>query len=333
MAPIGDIFEDSTPKKAMRRAKYYFNPDTLQYERLQKPLKRKLLEGLIYLASLSVLFIGIRILVDSELNSPKIRHFSEKNEELRKAYSQLNKKIYLAGNFLSDIQKRDDKVYRSVFEMEPIPSSVREAGFGGSEDYYSNLYSRDADFVKNTARKLDELSTKVKVQSVSLTDLYRKAKEKSLLLERKPSIQPISPADQFWLTSTFGYRWDPFTRNRRMHHGIDLAGPVGLNIYATGAGVVEVAEHNRYGYGKEVIVNHGFGYTSIYAHLEKILVKQGQKVRRGELVGQLGNTGRSTGPHLHYEIRKDGKPVNPMHFFYENLSPEEYKKIIVLNPY
>ncbi|MGC9342011.1 MAG: M23 family metallopeptidase [Bacteroidales bacterium] len=315
----------------MRREKYYFNPETLQYEKMQKPLKRKLLEGLFYLAVLSGLFIGLRLLLDAELSSPKIRYFTQKNSELRKAYSQLNTKITLAESFLSDVQKRDDKVYRSVFELEPIPSSVREAGFGGSEDYYSNLNSRDGDFVKSTARKLDELSTKVKVQSVSLEDLYLIAKEKSLLLERKPSIQPISPADQFWLTSTYGYRWDPFTRNRRMHHGIDLAGPLGLNIYAAGAGVVEVAEYNRHGYGKEVIINHGFGYKTVYAHLDEILVTRGQKIKRGEAIGTLGSTGRSTGPHLHYEIRKNGRPVNPMYYFYENISPAEYKMITSIN--
>lgn len=317
----------------MRRAKYYFNPDKLQYEKLQKPLKRKLIEGFIYLASVSVLFIGLRIILDKDVNSPKIKFFSQKNEELKKAYFHLNTQINLAERFLTAVQVRDDKVYRSVFELDPIPPSVREAGFGGSEDYYANLYSRDADFVKITARKLDELSTKVKVQSVSLSDLYRKAKEQSLLLERKPSIQPISPGDQFWLTSSFGYRWDPFTRHRRMHQGIDLAGPVGLNIYASGGGTVKVAEYNRHGYGKEVIIDHGFGYESIYAHLDDILVKKGQKVERGELVGTMGNTGRSTGPHLHYEIRKDGSPVNPMYFFFENLSPEEYREIVVLNSY
>lgn len=315
----------------MRRKKFYFNKETLQYEKLQKPLKRKIRDGFIYVAALSVIFIGARLLIDKKFTSPKVNYFTQENTELREAYSQLNSKINLAEGYLYDIQKRDDIVYRSVFELDPIPASVREAGFGGNEDYFSNLFSRDAQFVKETAQKLDELSTKVKVQSVSLTDLYRKAKEQSLLLERKPTIQPISPGDRFWLTSTFGIRWDPFTRNRRMHHGIDMAGQIGLNIYATGAGVVEVAGYNRHGYGNEVIVNHGFGYRTIYAHLEEILVNVGDKVKRGQLVGELGSTGRSTGPHLHYEIRKDNRPVNPMYFFYENLSAAEYDKIIVLN--
>lgn len=315
----------------MRRTRYYYNTDTLRFEKLQKPLKIRIRNAAIYLTILSSIFIGIRLLLDNDLTSPKVTYFTQKNDELKQEYDELNNRINLAENFLYEIQNRDDKVYRSVFDLDPIPPSVREAGFGGSEDYYHELYSRNTDFVKNTAMKLDELSKKARVQSVSLSDIYQKAKNQSLLLERKPSIQPISPADRFWLTSTFGYRWDPFTKRRRMHHGIDLAGPVGLNVYSTGAGMVEIAEHNRYGYGKEVIIDHGFGYKSVYAHLDEIHVKAGDTLKKGELIGKLGNTGRSTGPHLHYEIRKDNRSVNPMYFFYEDLSPEEYEKIIVLN--
>jgi murein DD-endopeptidase MepM/ murein hydrolase activator NlpD len=315
----------------MRRTRYYYNPRTLQFEKLQKPLKVRIRNGAIYVTVISILFIGVRLLIDRDFTSPKVTYFTQRNLELRHEYQKLDKKINLAETFLYQIQNRDDKVYRSVFNLEPIPPSVREAGFGGSEDYYQDLYSRNTEFVRNTARKLDELSTKARIQSVSLSDIYQKAKDQSLLLERKPSIQPISPADQFWLTSTFGYRWDPFTKRRRMHHGIDLAGPVGLNIYSTGAGVVEVAEFNRHGYGKEIIINHGFGFKSVYAHLDEIHVKVGDTLKKGQLIGKLGDTGRSTGPHLHYEIRKYNQAVNPMYYFYEDLSPDEYAKIIVLN--
>jgi murein DD-endopeptidase MepM/ murein hydrolase activator NlpD len=311
----------------MRRKRYFYNRETLRFEKAQKPLREKLRNGLLYFIVLTGLFIGLRLILDKEFKSPKVRYFSERNEDLRKAYSDLNDKIFLAEQFLSQIQKRDDKVYRSVFDLEPIPTSVREAGFGGSDNYYADLYSENTEFVKTTARKLAELSTKAKVQSISLTDLYSKAKEQQLLVARKPSINPISPADHVWLTSTFGARKDPFSGRRKMHHGIDLAGRVGTKIYASGGGVVEVAEHNRYGYGKEVIIDHGFGYRSIYAHLHDILVSAGDTIKRGQLIGTLGNTGRSTGPHLHYEIRKNDRAVNPMYYFYEDLSIREYTLI------
>ncbi len=301
----------------------------MRFERTRKRLWIRFRNGFLYLLALSIVFVGIRLMIDNDYSSPKVNHFSRKNAELKSAYTDLNKKINLTENFLSEIQLRDDKVYRSVFDLEPIPNSVREAGFGGSDNYYSDLYSGNTDFVKSTARKLAELSTKARVQSVSLTDLYSIAKEKQLLNARKPSINPISPADHVWLTSSYGYRYDPFTKKRKMHNGIDLAGNAGIHIYATGEGVVEVAEYNRYGYGKEIIINHDFGYRTVYAHLNEILVNPGDTVKRGQLIGTLGSTGRSTGPHLHYEVRQGKKAVNPMYYYYDDLSAQEYEKITI----
>ncbi|MFW5820487.1 MAG: M23 family metallopeptidase [Bacteroidota bacterium] len=311
----------------MRRKRYFYNSETLRFERAQKPLRLRIRNGFFYFALLSVSFIGIRLLIDKNFTSPKVKYLSQKNTELKNEYLKLNRNIDLAESFLTEIQKRDDKVYRSVFDLEPIPNSVREAGFGGSENYSSGLYSGNSDFVKLTARKLAEISTKARVQSVSFTDIYRKAKDQQLLLARKPSINPISPSDRVWLTSGFGYRRDPFSGQKRMHHGIDLAGNTGINIYASGEGVVRVASHSRYGYGKEVIIDHGFGYESIYAHLHEILVSSGDTVKRGQLIGTLGSTGRSTGPHLHYEVRHNNRAVNPMYFFYEDLTASEYLMI------
>jgi murein DD-endopeptidase MepM/ murein hydrolase activator NlpD len=232
-----------------------------------------------------------------------------------------------------ETQRRDDKVYRSIFDLEPIPSSVREAGFGGASGTVSGILNHTGiEMVNNTETKLEILSNKALVQSWSLTDLYKMAKLHQKLILSKPSIQPISPADSFWLTSTFGYRWDPFNGGKRMHAGIDLAGKVGLRVYATGDGVVISAENSRNGYGKEILIDHSFGYVSRYAHLQKINVKIGQKVRRGQYIGNLGNTGRSTGPHLHYEVLLNGRSQNPMYFYFEDLTPEEYRKIVQLSP-
>ncbi|MCF8380243.1 MAG: M23 family metallopeptidase [Bacteroidales bacterium] len=312
----------------MKRVIFIFNQETLQFEKVQKSLRRKLRDGLIFTFILGSIFISTRIILDDKVISPKVNSFTVKNENLRVAYVTLNEEIINSEKKLAGIQLRDDKLYRSVLELEPIPSSVREAGFGGSEDYSENLNLRDAEFVTKTALKLDKLSNKAKIQSVSLNDLYTEAMNQQLFISHKPSIQPISPADKFWLTSTYGVRYDPFTKGRRMHQGIDLAGQVGLKIYASGDGIVQSAGYNFSGYGKEVTLDHGFGYESIYAHLNKILVSEGDTVRRGQLIGELGSTGRSTGPHLHYEIRFFGKTVNPMYYFYENISAKEYNLMI-----
>jgi murein DD-endopeptidase MepM/ murein hydrolase activator NlpD len=207
--------------------------------------------------------------------------------------------------------------------------AVREAGFGGSEmPYGGNAINTNDQDVWNIAVKLEKLSTKAKVQSGLLSDLFVKAQSQQKRIASKPSIQPISPDDEFRISSSYGYRWDPFTNRKRMHQGLDLAGHVGLNIYATGDGIVISAIDSKIGYGKEVIIDHGFGYITRYAHLQKIEVKRGETIKRGQVIGLLGSTGRSTGPHLHYEVIVNSKTANPMHFYYENLNPAEYKAII-----
>jgi murein DD-endopeptidase MepM/ murein hydrolase activator NlpD len=212
--------------------------------------------------------------------------------------------------------------------MEPLPTSIREAGTGGAVRYGSLQSISNPDLVIDVFDKLDKLHTRARIQSSSFADLEEAAVTQQQLLARKPLIQPISPEDRYWLTSTFGYRLDPFTKARRLHQGIDLAGQHGLKIYATGDGVVEEAGFNRHGYGNEVVLDHGFGYESRYAHLQDILVKPGQKVSRGDVIGTLGSSGRSTGPHLHYEIRHNNRAINPMHCYYEDLTPLEFQAMV-----
>jgi len=312
----------------MKQGKYYINPETLTFEPVKKPLKQRLRNGLIYFVAFSFIAVGLRFFSDQYVTSPKVKYFSQKNQELKLAYNDLNEKIQFAESHLKDIEIRDDKIYRSVLDLEPIPMSVREAGYGGSESFKEDLSSRNTGFVTSTAQKLEQLKSKAKIQSASFSDIYELAREKEQLIKHIPSIRPISPSDHIWLTSTFGYRIDPFHKGRRMHHGVDLAGRKGIKIYASGDGVVKEAYYNRHGYGKEVTIDHGFGYVSRYAHLNKILVKPGQKIKRGQLIGELGSTGRSTGPHLHYEIRHFGHCVNPMYYYYEDIKPEEFEVIV-----
>ena len=312
----------------MYRNRYYFNPETLRFEKFERTLRQQFRVASVYLGALVIFAIILRIGFDMVVTSPKVNYFNQKNQSLKEDYQRLEEQIAKSELFLQEIQKRDDRLYRSVFDLEPIPNSIREGGYGGSRSTLVGLFSKVGfEIVSNTATKLDKLSSKASIQSSSLHDLNKLAKSAQVLKSSKPSIQPISPADSFWMTSSFGRRKDPFNGGRRMHMGIDLAGRVGLKVFATGDGVVIAAESSKKGYGKEVIISHGFGYLSRYAHLHKISVKRGQKVKRGQLIGNLGSTGRSTGPHLHYEVLHQDKPVNPMYFYYENLTGEEYQEI------
>lgn len=256
--------------------------------------------------------------------TPRQIIYQRANKTLRSEYASLNLELQQVESQLMELRNRDDRFYRAILSLDPIPNSIRSAGTGGSvrDQHLMNL--REPGMVLGVSQRIEKITNKVKIQSSSLSNIYEKALDNQEFLASKPSINPISPADPYWLTSTYGYRIDPFTKKRTAHHGIDMAGPVGLDVHCAGAGTVIIAMVNRFGYGKEVVVDHGFGYTSRYAHLNEIFVKQGQKLKRGEVLGTLGSTGRSTGPHLHYEIRKDGRAVNPFYFFYENISSDEY---------
>jgi murein DD-endopeptidase MepM/ murein hydrolase activator NlpD len=312
----------------MLRTKYYLNTETLRFEKVRHPLRKKLLNTSFYFVILLIIASGLRLGFDKIAESPKVVIYTEKNKELKSAYDFLMNEISRAEGLLTDLQERDVRLYRSILELNPIPQSIREAGFGGSENYRDFLMSRSDEKVVTTARQLEKLFTKVKIQSISLNDITDIAKMQKALIAGRPSLHPISPAETVWLSSSFGYRFDPFHRGRRMHQGIDLAGNPGIKIYASGDGKVVDAAMSRQGYGREVYIDHGFGYTSRYAHLLKIHVKSGQQVKRGQLIGELGNTGRSTGPHLHYEVRLHDKALNPMYFFFENLTASEYSEII-----
>ena len=257
--------------------------------------------------------------------TPRQIIYYKQNVTLRSEYASLNAELKEVESQLSELRNRDDLFYRAILSLDPIPSSIRSVGTGGSEPGSVLKNVRDPKLFHDVSERMDKISNKAKIQSNSLDKVYAEAVDNQHFLASKPSINPISPGDPTWLTSSYGFRPDPFTKRRTAHHGIDLAGPTGLDIHCTGEGTVSIAHVSIFGYGKEVVVDHGYGYTSRYAHLHDIHVKVGQKLKRGEILGTLGNTGRSTGPHLHYEIRKQGQPVNPMYFFYENLSAGEYR--------
>jgi len=304
--------------------KYYISPETLRYERVK--LTRQQLYRYVGLFSFGLICLAILVRFGFESFCPTPREiiYQQENNNLKSELASLNSELQDVEFQLADLRNRDDRFYRAILGLDPIPSTMRKLGTGGAErgQHLRNL--REPGMVITVSNRIDKIASTVRLQNYSLNAVLDEALDKQEFLACKPSINPISPADPCWLTSTFGYRSDPFSGKRTAHHGIDLAGPEGLDIHCAGAGTVLYTKINRRGYGKEVVVDHGYGYQTIYAHLRDIYVEKGQKLSRGEVVGALGSTGRSTGPHLHYEIRKDGRAVNPFYFFYENLSTEEY---------
>jgi murein DD-endopeptidase MepM/ murein hydrolase activator NlpD len=226
------------------------------------------------------------------------------------------------------MQVRDDSLYRSVFGLDPIPVTVREVGLGGSNPYPLLLGFNTSDIMISTTLGLDKLERKAGVQQRSFADLFGRALERKHLLANKPFIQPIPLDVFFYISSDFGSREDPINNEYAIHKGIDFAARVGTEVFATGEGTVLLTKISGSGYGKEILIDHGFGYTTRYAHLNTILVHMGQKVHRGSLIGTLGNSGKSTGPHLHYEVRLYNNALNPNLFYADDLLPDEYRKIV-----
>ena len=317
--------------QAMARKKYIFNPQTLEYEEYKTSGKKKFWNVVLYLLSTSVTAFVIVILIQNFFGSPTERRQSREIEYLKLQYDIMNDKIDNLDLLLAELEDRDDNIYRMIFEAEPIPSSVRKAGYGGSNRYMALDGYVNSDMVVSTAKRIDVLSSQLYVQSKSFDEIYNMAKNKSEMLSCIPAIMPVKGTDIYRISSHYGHRTDPFYKVTKFHGGIDFSGPVGLGIYATGDGVVTRVESNKSGYGNNIVVDHGYGYKTRYAHLHSFSVKKGDKVKRGQEIGTMGNTGKSTAPHLHYEVIKNNKTVNPINFFYNDITPEEYDKILELS--
>ena len=314
----------------MAKVKYYYDSDTLSYRKIEYKKGRK--TKIFFLSLLGMILSGFLLLI-IYLNIPYIETPREKalkrelsNMELQ--FELLNKKMVQAQTVLSEIETRDNAIYRVYFEANPISEEQRKAGFGGV-NRYKNLEGFDnSNLIISTSKKIDVLTKQIVVQSKSLDEIAGLAEEKEKLLKAIPTIKPVKNEDLTRMASGYGYRSDPFTKARKFHRGMDFTAPRGTPVYATGNGVVKRADRRSSGYGRHVRINHGFGYISLYAHLYKYVVKRVQKVKRGDLIGFVGSTGRSQAPHLHYEIIKDGKRVNPLNFYYGNLSPEEFAELL-----
>lgn len=317
----------------MAKYKYKFNPDSLSYDKIDVSIKKRLLRLMPHLfASIFFGFVIYFVVFGMWLDSPKERKLKSENANLLLNYEILNKKLDQVGEVLQDVQYRDDNLYRVIFEAEPIKGSVRNAGFGGINRYEDLEGYENSDIVINTSKKVDNITKKLYVQSKSYDEVIELAKNKEKRLANLPAIQPILNKDLTRISSYYGVRFDPvYKGTKKFHHGIDFTAPTGTPIYVSGNGVVKKIQQSRRGYGNNVVVDHGFGYETLYAHMHTIDVKEGQTVVRGEVIGTVGNTGKSVGPHLHYEVHKNGKSTDPINYFYLDLTPEEYDKMIELS--
>ncbi|HOY32916.1 MAG TPA: M23 family metallopeptidase [Bacteroidales bacterium] len=313
----------------MKKPKYHFNTKTLSFEEFRGSVKNKALKFISILTSGMVISAALMLVLYSFIDSPKERVLKRENEKLKLQYAYLNNRLDQLSAVLSNLQNRDDNIYRTIFESEPIPDEIRKAGYGG-EDRYKDLKGyNNSDLMKNTAMRLDVISRQLYIQSKSFDEIILMAKNKEKMLSCIPAIQPVSKK-RSTIISGFGYRIHPIYKTKRMHTGIDFMAHTGTPIYATGDGTVIEPKGNQSGYGIVCVINHGFGFQSLYAHMSKMIVKPGMKVKRGQVIGHVGSTGLSVAPHCHYEIIKNGSKINPVNYFYNDLTPEEYQKVIEL---
>jgi murein DD-endopeptidase MepM/ murein hydrolase activator NlpD len=261
------------------------------------------------------------------LDSPKEKQLKREINEMELQYDILQQRMNLADAVLKDLQQRDDQIYRVIFEAEPIPAEVREAGYGGINRYKELEGYDNSELMTETSRKVDKLSRQIYIQSKSYDEVFELVKQKTVMLASIPGIQPVSMKGPARVASGFGYRIHPIYKTPMMHEGIDFTAPIGTEIYATGNGVVAKTEYNGRGYGNNVVINHGFGYSTLYGHMSRFNVRPGQRVNRGDIIGYVGNTGSSTGPHVHYEVIKGSSKIDPINFFFNDLSPDEYEMV------
>lgn len=312
----------------MKRKVYYrYNPQNLTYERIYPSLKDKVF--VVFRHLISGIIVGIAALIAFVyfVGTPWGEE-QKKNDKLKDAqYEVLSRRMDEAANVLKDIQQRDDNLYRAIFHSDPIPSSIRSSGVGGASRYDYLTQLSNADLIIQTTKKMDYISRQIYIQSNSFDEVLELAKTQKDRLKHIPSIQPVSDKFLKQLASGYGTRIDPIYGTARFHAGMDFAANIGTPVYATANGTVTLADWKQ-GYGKCIIIDHGYGYETLYAHLNEYKVRVGQKVVRGENIGEVGNTGKSTGPHLHYEVHVKGQPDNPAKYYFMDLSPAEYDKML-----
>jgi len=312
----------------MKKIKYFYNTNSLRYEKLETPLRVKLLRVFGFLAAAVVTAAIISFFAFRFIGSPNEKLLNLENERLQDKYHQLNDQVKAAQEQMSELVKRDNEVYRAIFEANPIPDSARARALAQEQEIARVENMRSGDLVNSIINSLNNLGHYITAQKKSYVEIDDLLKNKEKLLVSTPAIQPVSNKDLTRVASGFGYRIDPIYKTVKLHAGLDFAAPQGTPIYATANGTVTVAGNTGNGYGNHVVINHGYGYETLYGHMVKVKARVGQQIKRGEVIGYVGSTGKSTGPHCHYEVHKNGQKIDPVYFFYNDLSPEQYDLLL-----
>ena len=312
----------------MKKIKYYYNTNTLRYEKLEVPLRVKLLRIFGFIAAALVTAALISYFAFQFIGSPNEKILQLQNERLKDRYTSLNEKARGLAKQMEELEKRDNSVYRAIFEANPIPDSARAKAMEAAKEIATVEGMANNELFNSIFNTLNLLNNRIKAQNDSYSQIDELIKNKAQILSHTPAIQPVANKDLNRIASGFGYRIDPVYKTVKMHAGLDFAAPQGTPIYATANGVVSISGNKGNGYGNHVVINHGYGYQTLYGHMVKVKASPGQKVSRGEVIGWVGSTGKSTGPHCHYEVHKNGNKIDPVYFFYNDLTPEQFDRLL-----
>lgn len=312
----------------MKKIKYYYNTNTLRYEKLETPLRVKLLRVFGFIAAALVTAALISYVAFQFIGSPKEKVLEQQNKAMRDNYNELEDELRSVQQQMKELEKRDNDVYRAIFEANPIPDSARAKELENKLEIAKVERIKDYQLVSSITSTLNNLNSRIAAQKKSYEEVEELVKNKEQLLSHTPAIQPVSNKDLNRVASGYGYRIDPVYKTTKFHAGLDFSAPQGTPIYATADGTVTTAGSTGNGYGNHVIINHGYGYETLYGHMVRVKSRNGQVVKRGEVIGWVGSTGKSTGPHCHYEVHKNGEKINPIYFFFNDLSPEQFDLLL-----
>jgi len=314
----------------MAKIRYYYNTETCKYEPIKATRRAVFLNILGFLSVSLIIALGLIYVYRSNFTPIRESHLIEENHDLKVEWKILREELNGAYASIDELQFKDDNIYRVILDTDPIANTVRDGGIGGHDKFENLMSLEENQMIINTYKKIDNLKKKLYIQNKSYDQLSELITEKEKMWAARPAIQPINNKELSRLHTTFGRRWHPILKRWHPHEGLDFTAPTGTPVYSTGDGIITRADKSS-SYGNVIYVNHGYGYQTRYAHLAKYIVDRGQSVKRGDIIGYVGNTGRSQAPHLHYEVLYNYKPVNPINFFQRDLDNEEYEKLIKLS--
>lgn len=312
----------------MKKIKYYYNTNTLRYEKLETPLRVKLLRVLGFISAAIVTALIIVSIAYRYFPSANEKKLLAENEKLEEQYENLDHAAAKLSQRLKELEERDNEIYRVIFEANPIPDSSRAIEIAQQKEWKMVTSMTNSELENSIVQTLNNLNNRMSNQDASYADITKFIANKEEMLASTPAIQPVSNSDLKRVASGYGSRIDPVYKTIKFHAGLDFSAPQGTPIYATANGIARTAGNLGNGYGNHVVINHGYGYETLYGHMFKVKVKAGQRVKRGEVIGWVGSTGKSTGPHCHYEVHKNGRPVDPIYFFYNDLTPEQFDRML-----